>query len=639
MIGFAWSWSDPPVRDFDPRGVAASLCAGIGGSAASHEVGGLHFAWRPLHQNNAAIRAWRPARLANGRLAVFHGYFDNALAIAAELGASANDPTALYAHALEAWGEDADRRIIGEYCSLVADPAARSLRLARSPLRAPPLIYYRDQHLAAAASVPRAIFAAGVEQRFDESRAADSAMINFADLEASWFEGLRRVPLGSVVELTPGKPRALRRYYDLARTPQQRLASPEAYVARTRELLDEAVRMTMAGFARPGATLSGGLDSPQVAVRAAALLPQGHKLPTFTFHPEAGWDGISAPGTEGNERAAVEAFAALHPQIEPHFTDNRGSGHDHRWNDMFLLMGGAPSGLCNMYVFHGLFALARERRCDVLLLAEWGNFTFSDKGDWAFVEYLLKGRWRPLWLALKHRPDDPRSLLRRFIALCLVPLLPDRWWRRLMRLWHPRDQLKHDLMVPLRADYRESSGANQRWAAAGFEFGRYHPRSRAHARELLFANLDGDSAEIYQAFEQLYGLPCRDPLAYRPLVEFCFGLPTEMFVRDGEMRWLAKELARGIMPEKQRRNRLNGRWDADWLHRIRRRREDLREELERIESDPELNAMIDVPRLRAALDALPERTPTDPQVYFPIEFTLMRGLLTARFVNYVKGRN
>lgn len=636
MLAFAWQWGG--AGTVTAERLAASLCAGIGGIAGASTRDAMHFAWRPLRQSPPQ-RSWRPAEMEGGRTAAFHGWIDNAAAIAAELGVPNGDPATLYCHALTTWGDHADRRIVGEYLTIVADPEARRIRLARSPLRAPPLVYFHDDDLVAAASVPRAIFAAGVPQRFDESRAADSAMINFTDLEASWFEGIRRVPLGSVVELEPGQPRRLTTYYDLARAPKQRLANAEAYVARTRELLDEAVRATMQGFRRPGATLSGGLDSPQVAVRAAANLPRGQRLPTFTFHPEAGWDGVADHGMEGNERPAVEALAAMHPKLEPHFTDNRSYGHDHRWNDLFMVMGGAPSGLCNMYVFHGLFELAKRERCDLLMLAEWGNFTFSDKGHWAFVEYLLKGRWRQLWLALKRHPHDERSMLRRFVALCLVPLLPNRLWRLLMRLWHPGERSRHELMVPLHADYRQSSGANRRWRAAGFEFGRYQPRSRDHARALLFANLDSDSAEIYQAFEQLYGVPARDPLAYRPLVEFCFGLPTEVFVRDGEMRWLAKQLGRGIMPEEQRRNRLNGRWDADWHLRISRRREDFLAELERIEADPQLGRMIDVPRLRAALENLSEGTITDRQKVFPIEFTLMRGLLTARFINFVTGRN
>lgn len=638
----AWPGVGRGEETVDSKRLAAALCEGLGGRAVSCEVAGAAFAWRPHDQRLIARAPSAPHVLLDGRLVVFHGWIDNAPELADELGEQPGvpaDPARLYGAALLRWGDRADCRIIGEYCAIVVDPAAGHVRLSRSPLRAPPLLYAANGTTVAAASVPRAIFAAGFPKVLNEDRVADSALINFTDLEAAWFKGLARVPLGCVVELVRGQPRRLTRYYDLAKVPRVRLPTVQAYLDRANELLDEAVARILAPFKRPGCTLSSGLDSPQVAVRAARRLPAGQSLPTFTFHPQAEWDGIAPVGTNGNERPMVETFAALHPAIRPNFIDNRGRGHDHRWDDLFRVMEGAPSGLCNMYLFHGLFEAAERSGCDVLLLAEWGNYTFSDKGDWAYVEYLFTGRWRQLWLALKRVPNDDRPMLRKFIALCLVPLLPDNWWRRLMAIWHRGDRLAHDLMVPLTAEYRKASGADRRQADSGFEFSRYQPRSRDHARHLLFVNLDADSAEIYQAFEQLYGLPCRDPMAYRPFVEFCFGLPTDLFMRDGEPRWLAKQLAAGIMPEEQRRNTLNGRWDADWLSRIRLRADDYREKLDRAADDPELAAMIDIPRLRAALDNLPETTPTDPQVYLPIEFALVRGLLTARYVNHMRGRN
>jgi len=112
-----------------------------------------------------------------------------------------------------------------------------------------------------------------------------------------------------------------------------------------------------------------------------------------------------------------------------------------------------------------------------------------------------------------------------------------------------------------------------------------------------------------------------------------------MFMRDGQMRWLAKEMAKGIMPEDQRMNRLNGRWHADWHLRIGRRRADFLAELERLESDSRLAPILDIPRLRAALEDWPEQTATDPQEFMPREFAIPRAVLTARFINYVEGRN
>ena len=618
--------------------LAASLGAGIGGEAGHVAVGGAHFVLRRAQALRGHMRSWRPARTPRGGYALFHGFIDNAAELAAVLACDPHDLAALYGSAAARWNEDADRRIIGEYCAVVFEPERRSVRLSRSALRAPPLHYARHAGRLVAASVPRAIFAAGVPMRLNEQKLADSAWLNSVDQAADWYLDLARVPLASVVTIDPGAVRA-HKYYDLLAAREVRLRRAEDYVEQAAALLDEAVAKALAGASRPGLTLSSGLDSSQLAARALGRLPAGQRLPTFTFVPEPGWDGIVPNGMNGDERAMVEAFAAMHPRLDPYFTANKGAAQDHRWPELFHAMGCAPAGMCNMYVFHGIWQGAREQGCDRLLIGEWGNYTFSDRGDWGFVEYLRNGRWGQLYRALRDHPNDDRSFLRKLVALSLVPLLSDRAWRAWKRVMHPRERLPLTLMSPLRPDYRKRTGVEERARATGFLYGRYQPRTARQARAHIFANTDGEGAEIYQGFEQLYGIEQRDPYAYRPFAEFCFGLPTEMFLRDGERRWLAKQLARGVMPEEQRTNRLNGRWDADWHLRIGRKREEWRAALDRVATDPRLGQLIDVPRLRRALDEFPPQTSPDIAVWGPLEMGVPFALLTARFVDFVEGRN
>lgn len=640
MLAFSWFWQgdDEDLALDMARRLATSLCAGIGGHAGHASLHGAAFAYRSLRSDPATARAWRPARLPNDTVVLFHGHISNSGELRAALGSGDVDPGVLYGQSVARWGNDADRRIIGEYCAIVAAPAARSVRLSRSPLRAPPLHYFRNDRQITAASVPRSVFAAGVPCRVNYQRVADSNWMNFSDESASWYQGLARVPLGAIVESDPGGLRETR-YYDPMDLPEVRLASDREYIDRAGELLDDGVRAALDGSKRPGATLSSGLDSSQVAARALRCLSPEQGLPCFTFVPEPGWDGIVSEGMLGDEGAMVRAFAALHPRLQPHFTANEGRAQDYRWSHMFHAMGAAPSGMCNMYPFHGIWQLARDQGCDRLLLAEWGNATFSAKGEWGFVEYLLKGRWRQLYRALRDHPHDRRSLPRRFAALSLVPLLPDAAWRRLMGWWHPGETGPLELISPLSPGFRERMAVEERARQAGVNFSRFRSRDRLDARRKLFANADCEVADTYQAFEQLYGVEQRDPTAYRPFVEFCLGLPTELFLRDGESRWLAKQMAKGIMSDAQRANSLNGCWDADWHLRIGRKREEWLGALTGIETDPKLGSMLDIPRLRAALEHLPAETDTDPQVWMPVRMAVPRALLAARFVEYVEGRN
>ena len=63
------------------------------------------------------------------------------------------------------------------------------------------------------------------------------------------------------------------------------------------------------------------------------------------------------------------------------------------------------------------------------------------------------------------------------------------------------------------------------------------------------------------------------------------------------------------------------------------------EELDRLGRDERMASMLDLPRLRAALEDWPEKNPIDRQESGPRQHTLTRALLAARFIRYFEGRN
>lgn len=584
-------------------------------------------------------QGWQPVVVGPLQI-LFAGHIDNAGEISVLLGTecqsdrpSLADLARLYGAARLAWGDGADLRLIGEYAAILLDDARQELRLVRSPLRAPPLHFQATEGRVIVASVPRALFACGVPQRINEAKLADNALFNPGDDRTGWFEGIDCVPLGTELRFDPGGMRE-RRYHDLYSLPRVRLGSDAEYIEAAHSLLADATRAALRGASRPAIMLSGGLDSPQVAAKALAVLPAGSELHAFTFTPEAGWDGHEAPGSFGNERPYVEAFARQHPGLVTHFEDNAGSSFDAGLAEMFFATGSAAINQTNFSHFHALWRGARAAGCDVVLGADYGNFTFSAEGGWGFPEYLLRGRWRQLYRALRNIEGDGRAPLRRFLALCVLPFLPDRLWH-----WQRRLRGQPDVFAiasPLRTDYAVSSGALERGKRAGQPVRRWPVLGRQREFELFQRN---DHCDIMHGFEQIYGLPQRDPTAWRPFVEFCLGLPTELFLRDGQTRWLAREMARGIMPEAQRLEKRHGRHGADWHVKLTRRRSELLAEVERLAQSERLNAMIDFPKIRQALEDWPATGAIPVEERLLREAAIPRAIMLARYVNYCEGRN
>lgn len=622
--------------------LAASLAAGLSAVSAQHSIGDGTFAALLPHGDPRRARAWRPVA-AGPHVVLFHGHLDNAAAAAAELGQPAPLPgdhaalARLYSAALLTWGDAADRRLIGEYAVAVLDQSAGTLRLARSPLRAPPLHYHAAPERVIASTAVRAIFACGVKQRLNDAKIADMAWFNASNEARGWYVGVDRVPLGSVVMLGAGGREETRGFYDLDALPPVPRASRAELVEQAQALLAEGTRAALAGSKRPAVMLSGGLDSAMVVTRVLDAVPGDAAINAYTFVPAPDWDGHCNPGYYGTERPRVEALCAMHPRIAAHFEDNADTAFTDRLELLFHTIGGSPQGLANLGVYHRLWEAARRDGCDRVLLGEFGNATASADGSWAFSEYLASFRWTQLYRALRYSIDDHRSLLRRFLAMAVFPFLPERLWH-----WQRRvrgiDEL-YGIVSPLRMDYAERTGVVERARAVGLPVSRYPDRDRLSMIREIHANAWGEFSDLYSGFEQVYGMDQRDPTAYRPFFEFCAGLPSDMFLYDGQQRWLARELLRGRVPEEQRLSSLIGSHNADWRTRLGARRGEMLAELDLLEREPRLAEMFDFPRVRALLEDWPETTDIPIAEQVARAAAISRAILFSRFVNYVEGRN
>jgi asparagine synthase (glutamine-hydrolysing) len=461
------------------------------------------------------------------------------------------------------------------------------------------------------------LFAAGVERRLNERHVADSTLINFTNQESSWFEGVHRVPLGSVVELERGRQRILRKVYDLLAMPDVRMGSDAEYIKRASELLGEGVRVCLAGFRRPGVALSSGLDSPQVACRALAALPAGQRLPTFTFHPEPGFDGRCEPGnwvTSARWSRYLPRCIRGWNRISLPTT----AEHDHRWDEFFHLMGGAPSGTVQHVCLPWAF-LRRGKRAATSCCRRSGAIAPSATRA-AGVSSNICSRavgancgWRlPVSQTSTGRSCGaflPESFCRCFQIRCggwpgSLRSQGANIWLTSCSPYHP------NIRSPL---VRHSGSATLASSLSDTIRG-----TGAMPNNCFFGMVNQRRREVYQAFEQMYGLPLRDPMAYRPFVEFCLACPLSCSA-TGRVEMAGQGNGQGDHAGRAARQPAQWPLISDWLLRLKRRRADFIAEIDRLAEDERMAAMLDLPRMRAALEDLPDQTELDPQKYYSAE--------------------
>lgn len=625
MIAAGLDWGSDSRFDL-PR-VALSLGLLADGQADCEQISGTVLAQLAFPASRLS-RNWHASRTPEGRPVLLCGWIDNAAQLAEKLGLPIEaSHAAIYGAAISAWGDEAERRIIGDYATvLISGPG--TMRLARAPWSNATLFWASQGTVTLAASIPRPIFAAGFPKRPDPDLYAEAiCRLSALDGDRHFFQGLHRVPQGAIVTVDHGRA-ATNRWYDPHTLSPTCLGDDDAYVDAARELLADAVGAALKPARRPGILLSGGLDSPLIAAEMLGQMPPDARLQSFTFEPMARADRSEVPGHFENDRPFVEAFARMHPRIEPHFVDNAGVAFGHRMQDFFLAADAAYPSFSSTD-FHGPWQAASDAGCDWLFTGDFGNQTFSNDGRWAFVEFLNRGKWLELLRLLRDTPGDDRTMVRKLAARSILPNLPATIRKALRTLVHgegPRSLVRDEIAQRLNLQERQEKVYGSR------EWYRSRRAFTEHAWQV-----SSGGGEIAYAVQQLFGIRTRPVPRYRPLIEFCMTIPTEQYVRGGQMRWLARRMGVGVIPEAQRLNARYGLHGADWHIRNTPLLAEMRLELERIEDDPVMAKIIDVERAIDLLDRWPE-TPSHEarmEIFVPVTAAIIAG----RFARYVDGRN
>lgn len=579
-----------------------------------------------------------PAVLPSGDRVLFSGWFDNQAEIASQLHIPGSDAATVYGHAVERWGDATELHVVGDYCAVVDRPRLGEVRLARSPLSAPPLHYHRSEQGVAAASTPRALFALGLPAELNEERLAMQLHAAAYDAEGSWYKGIETLPPGIVVTVTRNGERRSKPY-DPTEFTELRLTRDADYVEAAEELLSEGIERSVAGFRRPGTLLTGGLDSTIVASHLLDRLPSGQNLPGFTWTSEPEANLADSEFHFADERSRVAAFAAMHPRIEPHFIDNAGRGFDHGLQDLFLLGGVTTTAVGLLYPYHGAFAAARSKGCDLVIGAGFGNATFSNEGRRGYIEFFRQGKLRQLSRALGARPGDHRPIWRLFLTQTLLRMLPEPVWRAVSRWQGMEPASVHQVAGALNPDWPGRARLETAARSADPAMDRPFHRSRKEEISAMASQMDADGSDLMQAFQQRHRIAYRDVTRYRPFIEFCWRLPVDQLMRDGEGRFLARRMGLGRVPEEIRTETRYGLQLGDWHLRLARQREGLLTELRLLEQDPQVCRLVDLPHLIRMLEQFPANDRIERDLILQYQIALPNGIAAARLIRYASGSN
>lgn len=166
-------------------------------------------------------------------------------------------------HLFEDYGTQFLEHLRGEFAIVLWDEANQMLVAARDRFGIKPLYYSQIGDKLYLASEAKALFAAGVQARWDHESFHQAAHVYF-DQDRSLFEGVYQVPPGHMLVATEQRVQLVP-YWDFDYPTQEDLLkdnlSPEDHIVRMRVELENAVRLRLRSDVPVGCYLSGGIDS------------------------------------------------------------------------------------------------------------------------------------------------------------------------------------------------------------------------------------------------------------------------------------------------------------------------------------------------------------------------------------------
>ena len=536
--------------------------------------------------------------------------------------------SALLHAAWRAWGAECVHRLVGEFAFVVWNEGEQSLFCARDPIGARPLYYTTIGRMVAVSSMPKGVLALPeLPRRLDELRMAEYLALLPGDGTRTFFQHVSLLPPGHTLHVTPERI-ATRAYWSPPHVGSVRLPRDEDYVDRFLELFEQAVAATLRTTGPMAALVSGGFDSSSVTSLAARqLMRRGERLQALTWIPQSGADAPAiADRHMPDESRHVAALAQRHPNVDHGLIGSPDvyplallPVYQNAWDQPILNPIKVP-------MLHATAQRLAALGCGVALHGQGGNMTISYDGLTLLPTLLSRGRWLRGARETAALARAPGWSTRSAVSMAVTPLLPPTVIRGVRRLrGHAEPAVAYSAIRPECAAAHDlaATAARRGWSLEG--------RGIVDAQSLrtqLMRRLDVGTA--MKGLLAAMGVEYRDPTWDVRLLNYCWAIPEDQFLRGGRTRWLLRRAMDGILPPVILDETRRGLQSADWPRFLAPYRAAYSEELAQLERSPRVREFIDVAVLRQLVDRWPTTWTIADR--FPYGILLLRSLGAGQFI-------
>jgi asparagine synthase (glutamine-hydrolysing) len=438
----------------------------------------------------------------------------------------------------------------GMFAVALWDRLERTLYLIRDHLGIKPLFVLEDEARLAFASELKSF------ARLDHwspkiDMASVTSFFRFGCVPApfSIYKNVRKLMPGEVVTIAPGKPTVARRYWSSAAAAefgarnQLDISDAEA-IELLDELLSDVVSQQMISDVPIGAFLSGGIDSSTIT---AHMVRAGRgAVRTFSVgSPDLNFDESRQAAAIARHLGTTHTELTVSSQDALSTIESLPVMYDEPFADSSQIPTFLISKLTRQYVTVALSGDGGDE-----ILAGYNRHLFSD-GLWKRLAVVPVQFRAAVAFLLRNVPDQTYLLLQNLLP---ARRRPAQFLEKLHKLVYVIPVESRDLYMRLISLCPEPSEITG-FAEQNVEF---FAGAEASLGSLLAATqlrdmtlyLPDDILQKVDRASMAVSLEVRPPLLDRRIVEFCWRLPNRFKIRNGESKWLLRQVLEKYVPRK-----------------------------------------------------------------------------------------
>jgi len=439
------------------------------------------------------------------------------------------------------WERNCLDHLLGDFVFALWDDRNHQLVLAKDHIGFSNLYYYVDSNLFAFASEIKSLFnLKEISRKLNRSeflRCYQSHIIG-APSEFTFFENIKSLQ-GARCCVVTEKSFQITQYWQVEKTSPLKLKHEDEYLALFKSLFQDAVTCRMRTQFPVGSLLSGGLDSSSVVAVAANHPGRAHKLLEVFSHvlPENDSDQYQ------DERKYIELMRKSFP-INVNYVDTTQCDAFKDLDRLFLKLE-YPLITSRYYVYESLIKSALQKEIRVMLDGVGGEFTATSYAVGAHADLARYGKWITLIRLLRAQAKVENVSVRRLAHYYIIkPLIPRIFYQYyLTKKYGMNYLLTHSL---LRSEHiyamRNQPGKIEKALEPSFSRFSTSFKSKYTSDLELVQN-------CAMGLEEQFPIKFSFPFLDKRLIEFMYALPSDLRIKNGWSRYIARAGLNGVLPQ------------------------------------------------------------------------------------------